>query len=302
MRTIRTRLMVGLALLLALAAPQGRAHARGIGITIRSDIGLSGPEGVAVDARGNIFIADTNNDRIVKLSSSGHVLVTWSTEEYVSEPANIAVDRGGNVYILDSDSAVIYKFSNNGQSVTSWSVAAPFTDPSPVALAIGGHDNIFVADSSDDEIYKYAPDGSLLDAWDLATMAGDGLAPALLAVGRSGKVYVAGEPDGTAPAIGSLVEELTSDGTPLAQWDSPANGIVVGGRGNLLVTAQATIQKYSPTGRLLNQWGSYGSGFGQLINPEGIAVGGRGNIFVADTGNDRVQKLSATGQVLSVYR
>jgi sugar lactone lactonase YvrE len=301
MRTTRTRLIVGLALLLALTAPAARAHAQGPGITIRSDIGLSGPEGVAVDARGNIFVADTNNDRIVKLSSSGHVLATWSVEDF-SAPANIAVDRGGNVYVLDTENATVYKFSNNGELITSWPVASPYTEAAPVALAIGGHDNVFVADSDDDEIYKYAPDGSLLDAWDLATMDGDGLTPALLAVGRSGKVYVTGAPDGAAPAAGSLVEKLTSNGTLLAQWASPARGIVVGGRGNLLVTAQATIQKYSSTGRLLNQWGSYGSGFGQLINPDGLAVGGRGNIFVADTGNDRIQKLSATGQVLSIFR
>ena len=55
------------------------------------------------------------------------------------------------------------------------------------------------------------------------------------------------------------------------------------------------IQKLSPSGEAVAQWGSYGWGSGQFNNPRALAVDGRGDVYVADSFNHRIQKMSATG-------
>jgi sugar lactone lactonase YvrE len=79
--------------------------------------------------------------------------------------------------------------------------------------------------------------------------------------------------------------------------------LALDGQGNILVVnrAQSFVRKYSAAGDSLTQLGSAGTAPGQFRQPEGIAVDAVGNIYVADTGNNRLQKLSASGQVQWVY-
>ncbi len=80
-------------------------------------------------------------------------------------------------------------------------------------------------------------------------------------------------------------------------------------QGNLDVTevgsqsagGNSRIQKFSPTGVPLAQWGMFGSGPGQFNTPVGIAVDQQGEIYVADVGNHRIQKLSSLGQPLTQW-
>jgi len=62
------------------------------------------------------------------------------------------------------------------------------------------------------------------------------------------------------------------------------------------------VQKFDPSGRYLDQWGSSGDAEGQFNRPSGIAVDPDGNIYVCDWGNERVQVLSPSGQVLDSFR
>jgi hypothetical protein len=70
--------------------------------------------------------------------------------------------------------------------------------------------------------------------------------------------------------------------------------VAVDGSGNVYVadTYNNRVQKFSSTGSYLTQWGSYGSGNGQLYYPYGVAVDGSGNVYVVDTYNHRVQRFA----------
>jgi len=80
-------------------------------------------------------------------------------------------------------------------------------------------------------------------------------------------------------------------------------GLALDQQDNLFVAVYGgnTIQKYSSTGKLLDIWGTSGSGPGQFNHPVGIAVDSQGNLFVVDQGNDRIQKLTPAGKSVAQW-
>lgn len=86
-------------------------------------------------------------------------------------------------------------------------------------------------------------------------------------------------------------------------------GLAVDRMGNLYVAARQdnAVVKVSPSGRLLDLWGKGGIGptefaFRSQSAMNGVAIGKAGNIWVADTGNNRIKKLSPSGQVLAIWK
>ena len=92
------------------------------------------------------------------------------------------------------------------------------------------------------------------------------------------------------------VEKL---GTPILTIDvNGPRGVVVNQRGEVVVMDGDCVSVFSPSGKKLQSFGSRGSDQGQFAVPWGMAVDGEGNILVADTGNHRIQKFTASGQFL----
>jgi DNA-binding beta-propeller fold protein YncE len=120
---------------------------------------------VALDAHGNVYVADTENDRVQKLSPKGTVLwvvgAPGTQPGQFLTPAGIAVDHEGNVYVSDLLGNRVQKLSPAGRVLAVWGEAGPesrFTHP--VGLAIDRHDNLYVADAGDDAIQKLSPTGT----------------------------------------------------------------------------------------------------------------------------------------------
>jgi tripartite motif-containing protein 71 len=74
-------------------------------------------EGIAVDSSGNVYVADTNNNRIQKFDSNGRFLTTWGSKGsgngQFDYPGDIAVDSSGNVYVDDINHDRVQKFNGN---------------------------------------------------------------------------------------------------------------------------------------------------------------------------------------------
>src|SRR5258708_4700138 len=81
----------------------------------------------------------------------------------------------------------------------------------------------------------------------------------------------------------------------------PQGNVYVTEVGSQSAEGNSRIQKFSPTGVALAQWGMFGSGPGQFNTPVGIAIDQQGDIYVADVGNHRIQKLSSLGQPLTQW-
>ena len=93
-----------------------------------------GASDIAVDADGNLFVADTYNHRIQKFDSSGTFLLAWGSEgEAETEfncPTSVAVDPQGNVTVTDRYNHRVKKFTGTGQLITAWSCQEiPTDDP-----------------------------------------------------------------------------------------------------------------------------------------------------------------------------
>ena len=243
------------------------------------------PEGIAVDTAGNVFVADTFNHTIRKVTSAG-IVTTFagsagsfgSTDGTGSAarfrfPYDIAVDTAGNVFVADTDNHTIRKITSAGVVTTlagtagssgstdGTGSAARFNFPSGVSLDTAG--NIYVADQVNNTIRKVTSVGVV------TTLAGT--------AGSSGSA------DGTGSA---------------ARFNFPWD-IAVDTAGNLFVTDQSnnTIRKITSAGVVTTIAGSAGNsgsanGTGSAArfdSPSGIAVSTAGNVFVADRANHTIR-------------
>lgn len=191
----------------------------------------------------------------------------WSilpTGKVLRRPYGVAVDAQGIIYVTDNDR--ILRLSPQGKLLATWGSRGNYPGEfvSPYGIALDSQGNIYVADHGNCRIQKLSPSGEPLAAF--------GTEPTHHCSAKPGLVSV---PDGVA-------------------LDSQGN-IYVADTGN------SRIQKFSPDGAPLAQWGAKGSGRGQFNLPEGITVDSQGHIYVSDTGNNRLQELSATGQPLRVW-
>jgi len=120
---------------------------------------------VALDGWGNVYVADTWNDRIQKFTSDGVFITKWGKEGSGDGefrwPAGVAVDASGNVYVADTKNHRIQKFTSDGIFIAKWGSKGTgkgeFFHPTGVAVDASG--NAYVADSGNHRIQKFRPEG-----------------------------------------------------------------------------------------------------------------------------------------------
>ncbi len=268
------------------------------------------PYGVAVDRRGDVYVADDATSRIEKFQRDGTFLPTWGAQGNAAagfhEPQGIAVDRRGNVYAIDvvvilGDRLLggrAIRFDRDGGLVRAWGDAdEPSRFVGPNSVAVDGDGKVYVSDSFGHRIEQFRGSGAFLRMWGTYG-TGDGQLdhPLGIAVGRRGAVYVADVGNGRVVQFdsrGRFVRAWTTAGAGGEMFDSPA-GIAVDRRGNVYVTDRIAnrVAKFDRKGRFVAGWGSSGSGDGQLNVPAGIAVDRNGNVFVGDLYNQRLVKFA----------
>jgi DNA-binding beta-propeller fold protein YncE len=176
-------------------------------------------------------------------------------------PSGVAADGAGNVYVVDEATDRVARFSVDGKLIKTWGSegGGPGQFEVPQAIAIDRHGNVFVADTGNNRIQIFSAEGSLLGQWG---SEGSGPTqfqePAGITVDGDGNVYV-------ADVFNWRVARFSSDGSLVDQWRHCEDG---------------------PDCRIPNA----GSRPGEFRDQRGLAVDGQGNLYVADAGNDRVQR------------
>jgi serine/threonine protein kinase/DNA-binding beta-propeller fold protein YncE len=125
--------------------------------------------------------------------------------------------------------------------------------------------------------------------------------PAGLQVPTAGVALLTQTPSAPRPLPGTW-EILAGDPTAAGFFNGPA-GVAVDQQGNVFVSELLNhrIQKLSPTGQAVAQWGTFGAAPGQFRDPNGLSVDGAGNLYVADRSNNRIQKLGPDGAPLAQF-
>jgi len=334
----------------------GPATAASLALTPEWFLGTRMTVGVAVDAAGNLYIADTQNYRIRKVTLGGTIATVAGNGSYkfsgdggpgtaasLNYPLGVAVDAVGNLYIGDQDNnrirkvtpaGIITTAAGNGQRGYSGD-GGPATAASlnfPWGVAVDAAGNLYIVDYWNHRIRKITPGGTI------STVAGNGRygysgdgGPATaaslnfawgVAVDAAGNLYIA---DGSNDRIRkvALGETITTvagngqrgysgDGGPAtaASLNGPA-GVAVDAAGNLYIADYSNnrIRKVTPGGTITTVAGNgvrqYSGDGGpataaSLSSPSGVAVDAAGNLYIADNGNIRIRKVTPGGTITTV--
>ncbi|MGH8227115.1 MAG: NHL repeat-containing protein, partial [Steroidobacteraceae bacterium] len=244
------------------------------------------PAGVAVDASGNVYVADSGNSRIVEIASTGAVTTLLNSGQ-VSGPEGVAVDSSGNhVYVADTNQDEILEYS--GGTVTTLAPAWTFSAPAGVAVDSSG--DVYVADTGNGWVEEISTSGTATRLAKSFTFA----APTGIAVDSVGNVYVADA--GTT----KIVEISGSTVTTLPEVFAYPSGIAVDSAGDIyvadtndfevrMITAQGNVATLAGS---TSKQGSCTASPPLFSNPFGIAVAASGDLYVSDYVTSQVCKLT----------
>jgi prepilin-type N-terminal cleavage/methylation domain-containing protein len=248
------------------------------------------PYSLAVGSTGTIYVADTNNNEIRKISPSGAVTTlagdlngaagsadgTGPAATFYG-PRGVAVDSSGNVYVTDTRNHKIRKISPLGVVTTLAGSGAPGSADGngaaasfyfPFGVAVDSAGTVYVTDNTTSRVRKISPLGVV--------------------------TTLAGSTSGFSDATGTA-----------AQFSFP-KGVAVDSAFNVYVadTNNNRIRKITPLGVVTTVAGSGTAGYvegngiaAQISNPTGVAVDSSGTLYVADQGNSVIRKISSTGVV-----
>jgi sugar lactone lactonase YvrE len=304
---------------------------------------------VVVDKNGNVYVADTGNHSIQKITPEGQISTLAGENEQKGSvdglgaiarfdvPRGVAVDANGNSYLADSFNHTIRKVTPAGVVSTLAGVAgqqgtvdapgieARFRGPGWTAVDSSG--TLYISCNS--TIRRITPEGlvgTLAGADEqLGSTDGPGNKARFFFAGGitidgNGNAYVADSgnqtirkisPDGQVTTLAGVVKQTGFGDGPIgiARFNTPM-GVTVDGSGNVYVADMRnhTIRKVTPDGTVMTLAGlaqESGSADGQgslarFYEPQGVAVDKSGNVYVADTGNHTIRKITPSGRVSTI--
>jgi sugar lactone lactonase YvrE len=301
------------------------------------DVGWNYARGIAIDAAANLYIADSSDFRIQKLSPDG-VLSTAAgngTDTNLGDggPAadtqlwalGVALDAAGDLYVADSGHSRVRKISPDGTIMTvAGGGVSPYIAPTgdggqatdatvfPSAVAVDSLGNLYIADWLDirkvglDGVIStlqnipatnlaFGPDGSLYAS---ATSVNEILPTgAVVPVAGNGFIYpLCVHWDFAPPCPPPPTPPPLGDGGPATQATIFPEGMAVDSANNLYIAdTQGRIRKvFNSTGAIVT------IAAGALKTPMAVAFDAAGNLYIADAGNSRVQKVSTDGTVTTI--
>jgi uncharacterized protein (TIGR03437 family) len=255
---------------------------------------LTYPRGAAVDSAGNVYFADSNNNRIRRVSNgvittvAGNGTAGFSgdngpaTSAELNAPYGVALDSAGNLYIADHANYRVRKVSNGvittvaGNGTTYGGYGGPATSAGlnePTGVAVDSAGNLYIANEG--SVYKVSNGVITVVAGNLdySCVGANGPSTSVplcdvqsIAVDAAGNVYIA---EGYFPAMSLTYGE---------------NRVVMLSNGVLTTVAGSGAVGFS---------GDNGPGAkAELDNPSGVAVDSVGNLYITDSSNNRVRKIS----------
>ncbi len=285
------------------------------------------PRGVASDGAGTLFVADSYNNTIRKITPDGTVTTIAGKVRmpgYVdgkgsnarfNDPSALALDPSGNLLVADTGNNVIRLVTPGGE-VSTLADGYDFSQPAGVAVDATG--NIYVAATENQTIDKIDPAGEVTvlagfpghhgfaDGTGKAALFGD---PSGVALDSGGNIYVADKdnnairkvtPGGAVSTLAGQKRPGSNDGAGSEATFADPVGVVVDSAGNVYVadSANATLRKVTPAGYTTTLAGAPEEGgwvdktgrAARFSYPFGITLDADGKLYVADVYNQTIRK------------
>lgn len=258
------------------------------------------PHGIATDTSGNVYVADTYNNRVQKFDSNGGFLGTWTNgtgEQQFNAPRGFAIEAGGTVYVCDRNMEIL-KFVPSGGFLRKWGGFGMENGQFISLNGIAVNDStarVYAVDGESHRVKVFSSLGNFIADWAVVDPI-DGLpgSPYGIALDRDGHVYVTERDHGR-------VLKYTTSGTLLASWNGSASdeeafispwGIAVDPSGNVVIADEGAnrIRVFNAIGDQVAGWGETGTTNGTFDHPTGVAVDAAKNVYIADRNNCRIQK------------
>ncbi len=273
---------------------------------------------MAIDASGNLYIADSGGQAIKEWHASTQTLTTLASST-LDSPAGVAVDAWGNVYIADTYDNALKEWDPSRQTVTTlaslqgcpegiavddvgdgiviamgntiqeWDATTGTVGPLvssglsyPQGVAVDASGNVYIADTYDNAIKEWN-----VSTQTLTTLVSSGLNhPYGVAVDESGNVYIADKNDNAIKEWNASTQTLT---TLVSSGLNHPYGVAVDESGNVYIadTYDNAIKEWNASTQSLTALVSSG-----LTLPCGVALDESGNVYIADTQNDAIKEVS----------
>jgi trimeric autotransporter adhesin len=279
-----------------------------------TEAALNGPSGVTVDGFGNIYIADSCNNRIRKVcKATGEIVTVAGTGEQgyygdgglavsaaLNDPQGISLDSAGNIYIADMGNNRIRKVDTFG-----------------IITTVAGNGNTAVSRPPDNGLYNGAFFGDNGPATEAIISY-----PSGVALDDTGNLYIAASGDhlirkmstsGIITTVAGTVGEGRGlgDNGPATEAYFYCTGVAVDSAGNIYIadSGQHRIRKVDTSGTITTvagngEWGRPANNVPAtetgLMQPAGVAVDNAGNIYIADESSHQIYKVSSNTGITTV--
>ena len=298
------------------------------------------PYGLALDASGNLYIADLGNNRVRRVSPAG-IIQTFvgsggegssgdggpATRAQMLSPRNLAIDSNGNLYISEFAAHRVRKVAPNGviSSAAGTGIEgfggdnAPATAAQlafPAGLALDSSGDLYIADSQNQRIREVLPNGAII-----TFLGGTEITlqtPVAVILDAAGHLVVA---DGSlavhkysggewSVVAGTYGTGFSGDGGPAtAATLTLPQDLAFDPAGNLFIADGYRLREVNSAGIIRTAAGAdylFGIGDGgaataaELYMPSAVTLDGSGDVYIADTGTNRVRQVSPAGVISTV--
>lgn len=251
------------------------------------------PFGIAADASGNTWVADSTNQRVVELDKNGAYIrqITGIPGNSFKKLRGITVAPNGSIFVADAENHMVAKFSGSGEF--NWAFTTGGT-VEPFDLSVDANGIVWVTEPNNKKVYRYKENGTLEGTISIPQPWGGVALPFGIDVDEYGNAWVALQGSNQIAELnssGSVLFSFGKEGSEAGQFKAPFD-VSIAPSGNIFVSdgLNNRIQEFKPDGGFMRQFGALGPASNQLENPKNIEVAPGNKLLVADYGNRRIAR------------